>query len=201
MVDKAELLGAIAGWNRGLLATEAEKQTILDAIAQVELQNPTPCPFKAPELLAGNWRLLFTTSQELLQIDRFPFLKLKQIYQYVQVEPARIYNVAEVGSFPLDGLVSVTANFETTSETRVSVQFERAIFGVQRWVGYQAVEPFIQDIESGRRFFAVDFKITPSDRRGWLDITYLDHDLRIGRGNQGNVFVLAKVPASPPTTA
>ncbi|HAJ61284.1 MAG TPA: fibrillin, partial [Cyanobacteria bacterium UBA8543] len=26
----------------------------------------------------------------------------------------------------------------------------------------------------------------------WLDITYLDKDLRIGRGNEGSVFVLTK---------
>ncbi|MGL4881863.1 MAG: PAP/fibrillin family protein, partial [Waterburya sp.] len=29
-------------------------------------------------------------------------------------------------------------------------------------------------------------------QKGWLDITYLDEDMRIGRGNEGNVFVLTK---------
>jgi PAP_fibrillin len=39
---------------------------------------------------------------------------------------------------------------------------------------------------------AIDFNITNRDQKGWLDITYLDDDLRIGRGNQGSVFVLTK---------
>jgi hypothetical protein len=27
---------------------------------------------------------------------------------------------------------------------------------------------------------------------GWLDITYLDEDLRSGRGSEGSVFILAR---------
>ncbi|MFM7384513.1 MAG: PAP/fibrillin family protein, partial [Microcystaceae cyanobacterium] len=27
---------------------------------------------------------------------------------------------------------------------------------------------------------------------GWLETTYLDNDLRIGRGNEGSVFILAR---------
>ncbi|RMF69823.1 MAG: fibrillin, partial [Cyanobacteria bacterium J069] len=52
---------------------------------------------------------------------------------------------------------------------------------------------FIQQIESGKRFIAADFRINSTERKGWLDITYLDDDLRIGRGNEGSVFVLTKV--------
>ncbi|NES67491.1 MAG: fibrillin, partial [Okeania sp. SIO2D1] len=48
-------------------------------------------------------------------------------------------------------------------------------------------------IESGKKFTAVDFNIQNREQKGWLDITYLDEDLRIGRGNQGNVFVLSRV--------
>jgi hypothetical protein len=44
----------------------------------------------------------------------------------------------------------------------------------------------------GKKFLALDFGIENRDQRGWLDITYLDHDLRIGRGNEGSVFVLTK---------
>jgi hypothetical protein len=50
---------------------------------------------------------------------------------------------------------------------------------------------FIQKIESGQKFTAFDFPIQ-SEQQGWLDITYIDDDLRIGRGNEGSVFVLSK---------
>jgi len=195
MIGKAALLEAIAGKNRGLLATAVEKQAILAAIARLEETNPTPRPTEALDLLTGNWQLLYTTSQELLGIDRFPLLKLGQIYQCVRGQEGMIYNLAETYGLPfLEGLVSVIARFSPISERRVQVKFERAIFGLQRPMGYQSPDGFIQAVESGRRFVAVDFSIKERDRQGWLDITYLDKDLRIGRGNEGSVFVLAKAP-------
>ena len=34
-------------------------------------------------------------------------------------------------------------------------------------------------------------------RQGWLDITYLDSDLRIGRDDKGHVFVTQRVLPPP----
>jgi hypothetical protein len=39
---------------------------------------------------------------------------------------------------------------------------------------------------------AIDFQIKREDQKGWLETTYLDQDLRIGRGNEGNLFVLKR---------
>lgn len=194
MIGKSRLLEAIAGKNRGLLATATEQKAILAAIAQLEDYNPTPNPLEATALLDGNWRLLYTTSQELLGIDRFPLLRLGEIYQCLRVNEGKIYNIAEVYGLPfLEGLVSVTARFEAVSQKRVEVKFERAISGLQRLINYQSPNNFIEEIEGGKSFTAIDFEIKNSDRQGWLDITYLDEDLRIGRGNVGSVFVLSKV--------
>lgn len=194
MFGKTALLEAIAGKNRGLLANDGDRLTIQAAAVRLEENNPTPNPVEAASLLDGNWRLLYTTSQELLQIDRFPFLTLGQIYQYVRVQEAAIYNIAEVKGPPfLEGLVSVVARFEPVSNTRVKVRFERGILGLQRLIGYQSPDAFVEAIESGKRFAAVDFAITNPNQKGWLDITYLDEDLRIGRGNEGNLFVLTRV--------
>lgn len=194
MLGKTALLEIIAGKNRGILAGSADQQAILAAIAQLEDRNPTPNPVQAIDLLDGNWRLLYTTSQELLRLDQLPFLKLGQIYQYIQATAGKVYNVAEVYGLPyLEGIVSVAASFNALSERRVKVNFERAIFGLQRLIDYRSPEQFIQQIEAGQRFRAIDFNITNREQRGWLDITYLDEDLRIGRGNEGNVFVLTKV--------
>ncbi|HEY9646379.1 MAG TPA: PAP/fibrillin family protein, partial [Chroococcidiopsis sp.] len=168
-------------------------QAIMAAIAQLEDRNPTPRPLEAAEMLEGNWRLLYTTSAELLGIDRFPLLKLGQIYQFIALRDRKIYNIAEVYGLPyLEGLVSVAAEFEATSERRVNVRFERLILGLQRWVGYRSPSTFIEAIATGKRFAAVDVSIQNRDRMGWLEITYLDGDMRIGRGNEGNVFVLTK---------
>ena len=193
MVSKAELLEAIAGKNRGLLATETDKVAILSAVSRLEDRNPTPRPLEASDLLEGNWRLLYTTSNSLLNLGRVPLLQLGQIYQCVRTSTAKIYNIAEVSNLPyLEGLVSVSARFEPVNDVRVKVNFERSISGLQRLIGYESPSEFIQQVETGKKFPALDFNIESRDQKGWLDITYLDNDLRIGRGNEGSVFVLTK---------
>lgn len=193
MIGKAALLEVIAGKNRGLLANEAQKQGIMAAIAQLEDRNPTPRPIEALNLLDGDWRLLYTTSRGILGIDQFPFLKLGQVYQCIRALEGKVYNIAEVSGLPfLEGIVSVVARFRPVSEKRVDVKFERSIIGLQRLVDYQSPSYFIHQLESDRKFAAIDFSIENRDQQGWLDITYLDEDLRIGRGNEGSVFVLTK---------
>lgn len=193
MIGKAALLEAIAGKNRGLLITETERQAILSAISQLEDRNPTPRPVEAADLLDGDWRLIYTTSRGILGIDEFPLLKLGQVYQCVRAAEAKIYNIAEVVGLPfLEGIVSVAARFRPVSERRVEVKFERSILGLQRLINYQSPTAFIQQLESGQKLSAIDFSLENRDQQGWLDITYLDEDLRIGRGNEGSVFVLTK---------
>ena len=193
MSKKAELLGAIAGKNRGLLADEIEKVAILSAVAQLEDYNPNPNPLEAKELLDGNWRLLYTTSRGLLGIENVPLLKLGQIYQCIRTSAAKIYNIAEVVGLPwLEGLVAVSATFEPVSNRRVNVKFERSILGLQRLLGYRSPSQLIEEIETGKKFLPLDLDITQREQKGWLDITYLDEDLRIGRGNEGSIFVLSK---------
>ncbi|MEH2240145.1 PAP/fibrillin family protein [Nostoc sp.] len=193
MMGKAALIDAIALTNRGLLATQAQKQAILAAIANLEDFNPTPRPVEASNLLDGNWRLLYTTSKALLNLDRLPFCKLGQIYQCIRVETTSVYNIAEIYGLPyLEGLVSIAAKFEPVSGRRVQVKFERSIIGLQRLIEYNSPVTFIQQIEAGRKFPAIDVAINSDKQQGWLDITYIDNDLRIGRGNEGSVFILSK---------
>ncbi len=196
MSKKAELLEAIAGKNRGLLANEIDNVRVLSAIQQLEDTNPTRKPLEAKDLLNGDWRLLYTTSKGILGLDRFPLFKLGQIYQCIRVSEAKVYNIAEIVGLPmLEGLVSVAASFEPVSESRVNVMFERSIIGLQRFLSYTTPAKLIQQIESGKKFLPIDFKIDRQDQKGWLDTTYLDEDMRVGRGNEGNVFVLTKEAA------
>lgn len=193
MIGKAALMDAIALTNRGLVATEVQKQAILAAIANLEDFNPTPRPVEATNLLDGDWRLLYTTSKALLNLDRLPLCKLGQIYQSIRVDTASVYNIAEIYGLPyLEGLVTVAAKFEPVSGRRVQVKFQRSIIGLQRLIEYNSPVTFIQQIEAGRKFPGIDFVINSDKQQGWLDITYIDNDLRISRGNEGSVFVLSK---------
>jgi PAP_fibrillin len=203
MSGKAELLTLLTNKNLGIAATPDQKATIGLAIAQLEASNPTLRPLEATTMLEGDWQLLYTTSRELLGLDRIPFINVGAIYQCIRTADAKIYNIAEVVGIPfLAGIISVVADFKPLSERRVEVQFTRAIWGAQRFIDYESPDRFIREIESGAKFKAIDFPIpartkpnadgTPA-QNGWLDVTYLDDDLRVGRGSQDSVFVLKRV--------
>jgi hypothetical protein len=194
MMEKSELIQAIAATNRGLLATEAEKQSISVAIAKLEALNPTPLPFtSAGNLLHGDWRLLYTTSVALLNLDKLPLSKLGQVYQCIRVDTTSIYNIAEIYGLPyLEGIISVAAAYEPVSERRVQVKFQRSLIGLQKLINYSSPANLIQQFAAQKNFLALDFPIQTNRQAGWLDITYLDDNLRIGRGNEGSVFVLGK---------
>ena len=196
-MPKAQLIAAIANKNRGILATPTDKQAILAAIATLESRNPHPRPLTtAIDLLAGDWQLLYTSSQSLLGIDRFPLVKLGTIYQCLRPTTSSIYNIAEVSSVipGLNGIVSIVANFTPTSEARVNVQFNRSVIGLRQLIDYSTPDKLIAAIESGQKFTAIDLPITRKEDRApaWLEITYIDESLRISRGNEGSVFVLTR---------
>jgi PAP_fibrillin len=194
MVDlnrqKAELIRCLAPFDRGRQPLD---QDTLTQILALEAQNPNPRSVAAIDLLVGDWRLVYTNSQGILGLDRFPLFQLGTVYQSIRAEGLRLYNVAEIQGLPLlSGVVSVTASFTPVSEVRVAVAFERAIVGPMGWMGYRGPAAFIEQIEQGKRFVGLDARLPVKESRGWLDITYLDGDMRIGRGNEGSLFVLVK---------
>jgi PAP_fibrillin len=192
MTTKVDLLTRLADQNCGLKIGRAEQPAILMAIAAVERSNPTPRPLESAAL-DGDWRLLFTTSASLLNLGRLPLSQLHQIYQCIRVETSSVYNIAEIQSLPyLNSLVSVVAKFQPVSECRVQVNFVRSIAGLQNLLGYQSPATFIEKISSTHRLMAINFPINSNNPNSWLDVTYLDDNLRISRGNQGSVFVLTK---------
>ncbi len=194
-VTKAQVLAMLADCNLGIGESAAQREERLAAIAALEPQNPTLIPTTAGDRLSGDWELLYTTSRGILGLDRPPFLKLGTVYQSIRAAEQRVYNIAEVNNqwSALAGVVSVGAGFEVLSHKRVQVKFERAVVGLQSWIGYGGPASFTQRLDDPKRFPALDTRFNAEVQQGWLDITYLDDDLRIGRGNEGSVFVLKKV--------
>jgi hypothetical protein len=196
---KSQLRSTIATLDRGLSTTAAQRKQVDESVAQLEANSPYPRPLtNAGDLLAGNWRLLYTSSTSLLGIDRLPLLGLGEIYQYIDLAAGRIYNVAEVrGAFGLNSVVTVCARISPTSDRRVGVVFDRSIVGLQSLLNYQNASSWLDRVReavvTGKKFTALDLAINAGDRGAWLEIIYLDADLRIGRGNEGNIFILERV--------
>jgi PAP_fibrillin len=194
---KAQLLTEIATKDRGILATPTDKQAILATVTALESRNPHPRPLTTEiDLLAGDWRLLYTSSQSLLGIDKFPLVKLGTIYQCLRPKTSAVYNIAEVSSIipGLNGIVSIVAKFTPTSESRVNVEFNRSVIGLQKLIDYSTPDRLITAIENGQKFTAIDLPINRKDSRApaWLEVTYIDESLRISRGNEGSIFVLSR---------
>jgi PAP_fibrillin len=197
MNNAKALIDRLSTTDRGLNMTLAQQQEIDAAIVQLEAQNPTPEPLESPDLM-GDWRLIYTTSRGILGLDQIPLTELGEVYQCLRGD--RLYNVAETkGALGIRGVVAVAATYEPStdeavSSRRVQVQFKRSILGLQAAMGYGSIAEFVARLEQGSRFLAVDFPIPVREKRGlgWLDVTYLDAKLRVGRGNEGSVFVLIK---------
>ena len=165
---KRALLDAISGLSRGVDADDADKARV-DALARtLEALNPNPKSLRASSV-NGEWELVYTTSASILGTNKPAFLRPSgKIYQTIDAETLRARNRE---TFPFYN--AVEADLEPTSESAVKVQF--------------------------RKFFLFGGAIkvnAPERARGALDITYVDDDIRVSRGDKGNLFVLTMHDAS-----
>ncbi|GFR40735.1 hypothetical protein Agub_g1345 [Astrephomene gubernaculifera] len=159
---KEQLLERLEGLNRGASATAEDKADVERLASQLERLNPTPQPLKAPELLSGKWRLLYTTSDSILATKRPPPLRPSgPIYQTIDAGRLKARNQETWPFFN-----QVTADLTPLSSNRVTVQFRTF-----KLLGLLPIT-------------------APPSARGELSVTYLDESLRISRGDKGNLFVL-----------
>ncbi|KAB5563752.1 hypothetical protein DKX38_003806 [Salix brachista] len=215
---KQQLLEAIAPLDRGVVATLQEQQRVdevgfawfsptfdlrfkiaVNQIAQeLEAMNDIKEPFKS-NLMNGKWELLYTTSQSILKtkvtgapkplvsfgkakntknwtgtllivldFSRPKFLRPNgKIYQAINVDTLRAQNMETWPFFN-----QATANLVPLNTRRVAVKFD--FFRIAGLIPIQS----------------------PGSGRGQLEITYLDEELRISRGDRGNLFVLKMVDPS-----
>uniref|UniRef100_A0A7S0S1G1 Plastid lipid-associated protein/fibrillin conserved domain-containing protein n=1 Tax=Chlamydomonas leiostraca TaxID=1034604 RepID=A0A7S0S1G1_9CHLO len=158
---KQELLDLVAPLKRGLTATEEDKAAVEAAANALEAVNPTPKPLASP-LLSGSWELLYTTSASILGTSRPALLRpAGPIYQVLDAANGKARNIETTPFFN-----QVSANLVPLSANKVAVQFQEF-----------------------RIFNLIAFKAPPS-AQGELAVTYLDEELRVSRGDKGNLFVL-----------
>ena len=165
------------GGSGAVAKREVAKQNLLDAIAgcdrgefyasALERLNPNKKTL-ACDLINGEWELLYTTSKAILGATRpWPFRPSGKIYQTIDVPRNRARNRE---TFPFFN--AVDADLTPTSQSNVDVQFVKfEIFGILK----------------------VD---APESAKGALNTTYVDNEIRVSRGDKGNLFVLRMADAT-----
>ncbi|PON60035.1 Plastid lipid-associated protein/fibrillin conserved domain containing protein [Parasponia andersonii] len=161
---KEDLYDTIKPLDRGAQATPEDQDRVEQIARKFEALNKIKDPLKS-NLLNGKWELMYTTSQSLLQTQRPKFLRPNgKIYQGINVDTLRAQNLETWPFFN-----QATANLVPLNSRKVAVKFDS--FKIASLIP-------IKSRGSGR---------------GQLEITYLDEELRISRGNRENLFILKMV--------
>lgn len=163
---KDELLEAIAPLDRGANATAEDQQRVDQIARKLEAVSPIKETLKS-DLLNGKWELVYTTSKSILQTQRPKFLRSRVNYQAINLDTLRAQNME---SWPFFN--QVTADLTPLNSRKVAVKFD--YFKIGGLIPIKA----------------------PERARGELETTYLDEELRVSRGDKGNLFVLKRVDPS-----
>lgn len=163
---KKEILSLAAKTERGLTETDDDKSRMRKLFEDLEALNPTKSSLASP-LLNAIWDLKYTTSSGILGRGE-KTKRVGKILQTINAEKLTAENseTLEYASF-LKVPRRVTAELTPVSPSEVKVQF--------KW--FQVGPVWIP---------------APSFMKGALDVTYLDNDMRLSRGDKGNIFVLTK---------
>lgn len=93
----------------------------------------------------------------------------------------------------IGAILNVKAIVTSVTGSRINVRFDKAWFAFTQfpaWLGGKAFPgPF-------RIPYPVPFQLLGKKACGWLDISYLDDDIRITRGNRGSCFVLTRLSSN-----
>lgn len=184
-------IASIAGEDRGIFGLEDDDRDKLDNLIQaLERQTPYSSPTENDaRIAAGRWRLLYTTLEILgknrvrLAIgssQKSGLVKLGDFFQLVDPDIKQSTNVIEFKVLTgARGTFTISASYSIVGPKRVQVCMSDSFLQPQSFANLLG-----ENISLLTNIFNPD---------GFLDITYVDHELRIGRDDKGKVFVLEKL--------
>lgn len=188
---KAALYRALDGVDRGIFGmTSAQRSEIHGLVELLEARNPTPEPTAAlQDKVDGCWKLIYSTisilGKKRTKLGLRDFISLGDFLQIIDVKEEKAVNVIKFSARALkilSGKFTIEASYSVTSKTRVDIKLESSTITPE-----QLMNIFQKNY---------DMLLAIFNPEGWLEITYVDESLRIGRDDKENIFVLERADPS-----
>lgn len=198
---KTELYRLAASTNRGLHATALQRARLLATVRELETASPAVKPVDDARLLTGRWKLLYTDGLDVLSLAILsPVAVVGEVFQ-------NIYEAGDGEGYEFVVVVKMQPVFagvanlflgETVGEIRVAARGKRVS---ESRIELRFVEAGLRQEKVFGREFGLETPMVPIGRFspvGFIETTFLDEDLRIGRSlpnnerTVGNVFVLMR---------
>ncbi|XP_078434414.1 plastid-lipid associated protein PAP / fibrillin family protein [Wolffia australiana] len=183
---KAALRQALQGMDRGVFGMASEKRGEIEGlVSRLEQLNPTPQPTGKLHVVEGSWRLLYSSITILgakrTKLGLRDFISLGDFIQTIHVAQGKAINEISFnarGLKMISGKLTITASFSIATDTRVNIQFDDS----------EIAPPQLFNLFQKN----YDLLLAIFNPEGWLDITFVDETIRVGRDDKGNVFVLER---------
>ncbi|CAH8353531.1 unnamed protein product [Eruca vesicaria subsp. sativa] len=199
---KLKLLSVVSGLNRGLVASVDDLQRAETAAKLLESAGGPVDLTEGLDKLQGKWRLLYSSafssrslggSRPGLPTGRLLPVTLGQVFQRIDVFSKDFDNIAEVEIGapwplpPLEATATLAHKFELLGTCKIKITFEKTT--VKTSGNLAQIPPF----EIPR--LPDSFRPPSNPGTGDFEVTFVDENMRITRGDRGElrVFVIAQV--------
>ncbi|CAJ1967228.1 unnamed protein product [Cylindrotheca closterium] len=218
---KQDLLQLCASYDRGYGASPSARRRVDDLVSRLKALNPTPkdaargidggSTTEVP--LKGNWRMVWTTALDVLNLGANPIAAPGAIYQ--KIDPPLATNIIDfipriqtlipsnlLPSSLLRAEVQTRTSSRANSSNRVGLVFESVKLEPVEVLGF-AKPDFLPPLSI--QFPQLDLSdlnlpgVDPENSPGFFDVVYLDEKMLIIQQNEpGGYFVSVKVPNCDP---
>lgn len=195
-VLKQELITISETSEIGFNSNPNTKEQIEKLATSLEAINPTLEPTKHLDLIEGRWRLLYSTFglEKETTLKRLSFGKLPDvnvtvtgIFQEVYTGTQLYNNLIEFTTEShISGMTIVAGRYTVENSHRLNIDFlETTVNNANN----DACDDEFHEVLGIKDKSLLSAKLAFN---GWSDITYMDENLRLMRGNQKNLYVLVR---------
>ncbi|KAF5727692.1 plastid-lipid-associated protein 7 chloroplastic-like [Tripterygium wilfordii] len=182
---KSDLYQALQGINRGIFGVQSAKKSEIEGlVALLESQNPTSEPTSNLNKVGGSWRLVYSTitilGSKRTKLGLRDFVVLGDFYQTIDADKGKAVNEIK---FSVRGLNLLNGQLTIESSFNIASKSVKASLLSDYYSHLQLMNLFRRNHELLLKIF---------NPEGWLEISYVDDTMKIGRDDKGNIFILER---------